>query len=84
MYNGVSETAKYGGFTRGDKIVDGNSKNRMKKILGEIQSGIFAQELKDIYTKDKNQLFYKYMKQIWNLQIEKTGKELRKIIFKND
>lgn len=78
MYNGVSEIAKYGGFTRGDKIVDGNSKNRMKKILGEIQSGIFAQELKDMHTKDKNQLFYKYMKQIGNLQIEKTGKRIKR------
>ncbi len=62
MYNGVSEIAKYGGFTRGDKIIDGNSKNNMKKILREIQSGIFAQELKNIYAKDKNQLFFKYMK----------------------
>ncbi len=84
MYNGVSEIAKYGGFTRGDKILDANSKNRMKKVLEEIQSGVFAKELKDIYAKDKKELFCRHMNKIENLQIEKTGKELREIIFKKD
>ncbi len=56
--NGVSEIAKYGGFTRGDKIIDENSKNNIKKVLQEIQSGIFAKELNNIYAKDKKTIIF--------------------------
>lgn len=40
----VSETAKYGDITRGPRVINAQTKQRMKKILGEIQSGKFARE----------------------------------------
>jgi ketol-acid reductoisomerase len=44
MYWSVSETAEYGGYTRGPRIVTNDTKVEMKKILGEIQDGTFARE----------------------------------------
>jgi len=44
MWDNVSNTAEYGGRTRGPKIIDDRVKDNMKLILKDIQSGRFAQE----------------------------------------
>lgn len=44
MRYSVSNTAEYGDLTRGNRIVTDKTKVEMKKILGEIQSGAFADE----------------------------------------
>ena len=44
MRYSVSNTAEYGDLTRGPRVVDAGVKERMKEILGEIQSGRFARE----------------------------------------
>ena len=44
MRDSVSNTAEYGGLTRGPRVIDAGAKERMKEILGEIQSGSFAKE----------------------------------------
>ncbi len=44
MNHSISDTAKYGEFTRGPRIITSKTKDEMKKILGEIQSGAFAKE----------------------------------------
>jgi ketol-acid reductoisomerase len=44
MRYSVSDTAEYGDYTRGPRIVSDETKKEMKKILGEIQSGQFARE----------------------------------------
>jgi ketol-acid reductoisomerase len=44
MRYSVSDTAEYGDYTRGPRIVNDATKAEMKKILGEIQSGQFARE----------------------------------------
>ncbi|MGE5398850.1 MAG: ketol-acid reductoisomerase [Ignavibacteriales bacterium] len=44
MNYSVSDTAEYGGMTRGPRIINAESKKVMKKILTEIQSGEFAKE----------------------------------------
>ena len=44
MRYSVSNTAEYGDLTRGSRIVTDATKAEMKKILGEIQSGEFADE----------------------------------------
>ncbi len=44
MRYSVSNTAEYGDLTRGSRIVNSATKTEMKKILGEIQSGEFADE----------------------------------------
>ena len=44
MNYSVSETAEYGGMTRGPRVIDADTKKRMKAILGEVQDGSFARE----------------------------------------
>ncbi|OPX78760.1 MAG: ketol-acid reductoisomerase [Methanosaeta sp. PtaB.Bin039] len=44
MWNNVSNTAEYGGLTRGDRIINEESKEAMWEILDDIQSGRFARE----------------------------------------
>ena len=44
MYWSVSETAEYGGYTRGPRLVTEETKKEMVKILGEIKDGSFAKE----------------------------------------
>jgi ketol-acid reductoisomerase len=44
MRYSVSNTAEYGDFTRGPRIVDEHTRAEMKKILSDIQNGLFARE----------------------------------------
>jgi ketol-acid reductoisomerase len=44
MRYSVSNTAEYGDFTRGPRVIDPGVKERMQEILGEIQGGEFARE----------------------------------------
>jgi ketol-acid reductoisomerase len=45
MRYSVSDTAEYGDYTRGPRVIDSRTKDEMKKILAEIQSGEFTREL---------------------------------------
>ncbi len=44
MWYSVSNTAEYGGLTRGDVLIDASVRERMKKILQDIRDGSFAKE----------------------------------------
>ena len=44
MWYSVSNTAEYGGLTRGSRLVTEETKQEMKRILTEIQTGQFAKE----------------------------------------
>jgi ketol-acid reductoisomerase len=44
MRKRVSDTAEYGDLTRGKRIIDEHTRQEMKKILKEIQDGVFAKE----------------------------------------
>ena len=44
MWYTVSNTAEYGGLTRGPRLINDETRKEMKRILGEIQSGRFARE----------------------------------------
>jgi ketol-acid reductoisomerase len=44
MRYSVSDTAEYGDYTRGPRVIDPSVKDRMKVILNEIQTGAFARE----------------------------------------
>ena len=44
MYWSVSETAEYGGYTRGPRLVTEETRKEMRRILGEITDGSFARE----------------------------------------
>ena len=84
MYNRVSETARYGGLTRGKRTIDQNSKDNMKRILDEIQSGQFAKEWVENYRKDSKTAFAKLLDEVENHEIEKVGKDLRKMMWPNE
>ena len=47
MRYSVSDTAEYGDYTRGERIIDPAVRERMKEILAEIQSGEFARQWMD-------------------------------------
>lgn len=44
MRYSISNTAEYGDFTRGPRIIDADTRQRMRQILAEIQGGQFARE----------------------------------------
>ena len=44
MNSAISDTAEYGGITRGKRIIDGHVEDEMRSALKEIQSGEFHKE----------------------------------------
>ncbi|WP_116024349.1 ketol-acid reductoisomerase [Thermomonospora umbrina] len=76
MYWSVSDTAEFGGYTRGPRVVTPETKVEMKRILAEIQSGEFAKELVNEF--DGGQVNHlKYREELGNHPIEQTGAKLR-------
>ena len=76
MRKGVSDTAEYGDITRGKRVVNDKTKEEMKVILGEIQSGKFAEEWIN-ENKEGRPNYNKITEEEKNHLIEKVGKELR-------
>ncbi len=77
MWAAVSNTAEYGGRTRGPTIIDEKARNTMKKILKDVQSGAFAKEW--VAEAQKGIPNLKKMRDEGKAhQVEKVGKELRK------
>jgi len=77
MYTRVSETARYGGLTRGKRVIDTDSKAKMKEVLAEIQSGQFANEWVNNYKNEKKLAFSGMLQELENHEIERVGKDLR-------
>ncbi len=76
MRKRVSDTAEYGDYTRGPRIITDRTRKEMKKILAQIQSGKFAKEW--IRENKKGRPNFNAMREKeQNLPIEKVGKELR-------
>jgi len=44
MWDSVSDTAEYGGLTRGDRVVDDHAREQMEEVLEEVQDGTFARQ----------------------------------------
>jgi len=79
MRYSVSDTAEYGDYTRGPRIVNQQTRAEMKKILAEIQSGEFARQwIEENKTGRKN--FLAMREDAQNQPIEKVGKELREMM----
>jgi ketol-acid reductoisomerase len=76
MRDSISNTAKYGDYTRGDRIVTAETKREMKKILSEIQKGEFAQEWVAEHAAGKPR-FAEFRKTYAAHPIEAVGKKLR-------
>jgi ketol-acid reductoisomerase len=79
MRYSVSDTAEYGDYTRGPRIVTAETRKEMKKILSEIQSGQFAREWM-AENQSGRQKFLAMRKAQEDQPIEKVGAELRKMM----
>jgi len=76
MWYSVSNTAEYGGLTRGPRIVTEETKKEMKRILTEIQTGNFAKEF--VAENQTGAPSIKAMRRISSAhQIEEVGERLR-------
>ena len=79
MRYSVSDTAEYGDYTRGPRIVTEETKKEMKRILHEIQSGQFAKEW--ISENQANRPgFLAMRKNASEHELERVGKELRSMM----
>lgn len=79
MRYSVSNTAEFGDYTRGPRIVTEQTKAEMKKILHEIQTGQFAKEW--ILENKANQPTFQAIKRRERAHpIEETGKQLRRMM----
>jgi ketol-acid reductoisomerase len=76
MRYSISNTAEYGDYTRGNRVITDETRQAMKKILGEIQSGEFAREW--IAENQAGQENFKRMREEQaGHQVELVGKDLR-------
>ena len=79
MRHSISNTAEYGDFLAGPKVITSASKDAMKGILADIQSGKFADEF--LADSKAGQPFLKaHREEASKHQIEKVGQELRKLM----
>jgi ketol-acid reductoisomerase len=79
MRYSISNTAEYGDYTRGKRVVTDETRANMKQILAEIQSGDFAREW--IAENRAGQENFTRMRAVQAAsQVETTGKELRKMM----
>jgi ketol-acid reductoisomerase len=76
MRDSISNTAEYGDYTRGPRVVNDTTKAEMKKILSEIQSGQFAREFV-LENQSGKAGFTAMRRNEAEHQIEDVGKDLR-------
>lgn len=79
MRYSVSNTAEFGDYTRGPRIVTDETRKEMKKILSEIQSGQFAREW-ILENKANQPMFKAYKKMDREHTLEQVGKKLRRMM----
>ncbi|MBM3958068.1 MAG: ketol-acid reductoisomerase [Gemmatimonadetes bacterium] len=79
MWYSVSNTAEYGGLTRGDVLIDASVRERMKKLLADIQSGAFAKEWVE-ECKAGGQKFKALEQKERAHLVEQVGRDLRRLM----
>jgi ketol-acid reductoisomerase len=79
MRYSVSDTAEYGDYTRGPRIVNQQTRAEMKKILSEIQSGEFARQW-IAENKEGRHKFLAMREAARNQPVETVGRELREMM----
>ncbi|MDD4874221.1 MAG: ketol-acid reductoisomerase [Dehalococcoidales bacterium] len=79
MNYSVSDTAEYGGYTRGPRVINDQSLDEMAEILGEIQDGSFAKEW--ILENQAGYPIFRALKRMESEElIEEVGAELREMM----
>ncbi|WP_103959266.1 ketol-acid reductoisomerase [Nonomuraea solani] len=76
MYWSVSDTAEYGGYTRGPRIINDEARAEMRRVLAEVQDGTFARQLVEEFDGGQKE-FSRYREELAEQPIEKTGAKLR-------
>ncbi|MCF7805052.1 MAG: ketol-acid reductoisomerase [Candidatus Marinimicrobia bacterium] len=79
MYYSVSDTAEYGGMTRGPKVITDETKEHMQQILENVQNGKFARDW-ILENKAGRPVLEASRREHENLQIEQVGKKLRDLM----
>jgi len=79
MNYSISDTAEWGEYVSGDRIITPETKLEMKKILQEIQNGEFAKKWVEENENDRPN-FNRYRDEIVNHPIEQIGESLRKMM----
>ena len=76
MWDSVSDTAEYGGLTKGEAVVDDHARENMEAVLESVQDGTFAREW--IAENQAGRPSYTQLREAEkNHEIESVGKELR-------
>jgi ketol-acid reductoisomerase len=76
MRYSISNTAEYGDYTRGKRVITGETRAAMRQILAEIQSGDFAREW-IAENRAGQESFLRMRAEQAQTQVESTGQELR-------
>ena len=80
MRYSISNTAEYGDYITGPKIITEDTKKAMKQILKDIQDGTFAEEFLLDMSAAGGQAHFKAMRKLAaEHESEKVGKEIRKL-----
>jgi len=79
MRYSVSDTAEHGDYTGGPKIITAETRQAMKQILADIQSGAYAEGWIDENANGRA-WFNKRREEARSSQIEQVGKELRQMM----
>jgi len=79
MRYSVSDTAEYGDYTRGPVVIDAHVREKMGKILADVQSGAFAKEWMDENASGRKK-FLEMRAQATDHLIEQVGKQLRTLM----
>ncbi len=83
MWEVVSNTAEYGGLTRGSRVITPQVKEEMKKILKEVESGQFAEEFITEYEKDNFKNILEMRQKEGEHPIEIVGNKIRDMFRKD-
>ena len=79
MRHSISDTAEYGDFSRGSRIITSETKEEMKKVLEEIQSGAFAKEWMS-QAREGSPFLNEKRAEASKHQLEEVGKGLREMM----
>lgn len=80
MRYSISNTAEYGDYRTGKRIITEETRKEMKKVLGEIQDGTFASEFIQEFSSGKQVKFQAERRLQASHPLEKTGNVLRKMM----
>ena len=80
MRYSISNTAEYGDYRTGKRLITEETRKEMKKVLDEIQNGTFASEFMQEFSAGRKAKFLATRRVESEHQLEKTGAELRQMM----